>query len=127
MKRILLALLTVLLSAQAWANCINLNGRSYCSEDGGIALLQRGQAVCGKGECAIDEFGNALCSPYAGGGVVRAGGATYTGPGACVLSRDGNAYCAKPPRGSCQQDADGSVRCDGGWVREAAVRPPLCR
>ena len=127
MKRILLALLTVLLSAQAWANCINLNGRSYCSEDGGIALLQRGQAVCGKGECAIDEFGNALCSPYAGGGVVRAGGATYTGPGACVLSRDGNAYCAKQPRGSCQQDADGSVRCDGGWVREAAVRAPLCR
>ena len=127
MKRILLALLTVLLSVQAWANCINLNGRSYCSEDGGIALLQRGQAVCGKGECAIDEFGNALCSPYAGGGVVRAGGATYTGPGACVLSRDGNAYCAKQPRGSCQQDADGSVRCDGGWVREAAVHPPLCR
>ncbi|WP_019101877.1 hypothetical protein [Chromobacterium haemolyticum] len=130
MKRILLsglALLAILSSAQAWANCVNLNGRSYCSEDGGIALVQRGQAMCGKGECAIDEFGNVLCSPYPGGGVVRANGVTYAGPGACLLSRDGNPYCAKQPRGSCQQDADGNVRCDGGWVREKAERPERCR
>lgn len=104
--------------------CVEFNGGVYCSShEGGAAAIRNGTPFCGAGKC-LEKDGNMWCSEYPGGGIIRYNSALWSGPGECLV-HDGNAYCAQAPRGECFV-VDGSVRCQGGWVREKPVLANLC-
>ncbi|AXE29090.1 hypothetical protein DK842_03665 [Chromobacterium phragmitis] len=127
MRMLRLALISLLWGASALANCVNLNGRSYCAQPGGQAVVHQGQAYCGAGACVSDEFGNLFCSPYPGGGVIRARGSFYAGPGLCVLGPDGAPHCAAAPGGGCEIGPGGQPVCAGGSTATPAARAQLCQ
>ncbi|UTH72380.1 hypothetical protein [Chromobacterium sp. IIBBL 290-4] len=120
------ALIALLWASSIFANCVNLNGRSYCAPPGGQALVHQGQAYCGVGACRGDAFGNVFCSPYPGGDVIFAKGSFYAGRGLCLLAGDGSAQCSAQPGGNCAL-ANGNVVCDGGNMAEPAVRAGFCQ
>lgn len=138
MKQLGLIIILIALSSIALGDCIEINGKNncdkggcvevdggaYCSKyEGGEAVVHNGLAYCGAGKCANNN-GHVYCSQFPGGGIVENNKTLWTGKGECLIYNT-NAYCSSEKQGKCVIE-NGSVKCQGGWMREKAMRAERC-
>ena len=75
---------------------------------------QDGAVVCGKGQCAIDQYGKVFCAKEGGGAVRDQYGNVKCGVGYCATDDVGEIRCSRQPGGAATSDAYGKVKCLGG-------------
>ena len=74
----------------------------------------KGNVVCGKGECDVDQRAKVWCAA-AGGGVGRDQyGEVRCGTGKCIRDVSGKVWCSKEVGGGVAQDGYGVAKCLGG-------------
>jgi hypothetical protein len=96
----MLALCTALLSGVALADCFTNS---------------RGETLCGKGKCDIDEYGKVWCAEAGGDAVRDQHGKIVCGKGKCAMHTfDRTIWCSKEPGGGAAVDSYGNVKCLGG-------------
>ena len=76
-----------------------------------------GKVFCGEGQCLVDDFGRAFCTPYSGGIVRDIGGSILCGVGHCATDIRGQVWCSAVENGNVTFDMNGRVYCDGGCTR----------
>ena len=96
---LIVCLLALTAATQANADCIN---------------DQNGNAVCGKGQCATDQYGKVFCAKEGGGAVKDNVGNVKCGVGYCAMDDQGLWRCSKKPGGGASTDSYGRVQCLGG-------------
>jgi len=72
-----------------------------------------GQVVCGKGQCATDQYGAVSCAKEGGGAIRDSYGAVRCGVGACAKDDTGRVMCSAKPGGGAGIDSYGKVKCLG--------------
>lgn len=82
-----------------------------------------GQVVCGKGQCARDQYGKVFCAGPGGGAVADGSGNVVCGVGACIVDDMGKVQCSTTPGGGVERDSYGKAVCLGGC---RAGTPQLC-
>jgi opacity protein-like surface antigen len=94
---------------------------------------QNGDVVCGKGQCAIDQYGKVFCAKEGGGALKDQYGNVKCGLGYCAVDDMGQVQCSTQPGGSAATDSYGKVKCLGSCQAasqqfcEAAAKAPLRR
>jgi hypothetical protein len=74
-----------------------------------------GNVVCGRGQCATDQYGKVLCAKNEGGGAMRDQyGDVKCGVGYCAIDDLGEIKCSTRPGGGAATDSYGKVKCLGG-------------
>ncbi len=73
-----------------------------------------GNVVCGKGDCAKDQYGAVHCARAGGGAMRDRYGTVMCGVGYCATNQSGDVKCSKTPAGAVDLDWYGNVRCLGG-------------
>ena len=76
-----------------------------------------GKVFCGDGQCLVDDFGRALCTPYSGGIIRDIGGNILCGVGHCATDIQGQVWCSVEEDGDVTFDMNGRAYCDGGCTR----------
>ena len=84
---------------------------------------QNGDVVCGKGQCAIDQYGKVFCAKEGGGALKDQYGNVKCGSGYCAMDDLGQIQCSATPGGSAAVDSYGKVKCVG---RCQAASRQLC-
>jgi hypothetical protein len=74
----------------------------------------RGNVVCGKGQCAADQYGAVFCAKEGGGAVRDRYGSVRCGIGYCATDDMGQVRCSTKPGGGAAIDSYGKVQCLGG-------------
>jgi hypothetical protein len=75
---------------------------------------QDGNVVCGKGQCAMDQYGKVFCAKEGGGAVRDSSGNVQCGVGHCAADDGGRIRCSTKPGGGATIDSSGKVKCLGG-------------
>lgn len=75
---------------------------------------QEGNVVCGKGQCATDQYGKVLCAREGGGAKKDQYGNVRCGVGYCATDDLGQLKCSTKPGGGAATDSYGKVQCLGG-------------
>lgn len=85
-----------------------------------------GMVVCGKGQCAPDQYGKVFCAQEGGGAVKNRYGTVMCGVGYCATDNSGEILCSLKPGGSAAIDSDGKVKCLMGCqpATERLCEPP---
>jgi len=85
-----------------------------------------GMVVCGKGQCAPDQYGKVFCAQEGGGAVKNRYGTVMCGVGYCATDNSGEILCSLKPGGSAAIDSDGKVKCLVGRqpATERLCEPP---
>ena len=73
-----------------------------------------GMVVCGKGQCAPDQYGKVFCAQEGGGAVKNRYGTVMCGVGYCAADDTGRLLCSARPGGNVARDSYGKVTCAGG-------------
>lgn len=73
-----------------------------------------GNVVCGKGQCATDQYGTVFCAKEGGGALKDQYGNVKCGVGYCAKSDRGQIRCSTKPGGGAATDSNGKVKCLGG-------------
>ena len=79
---------------------------------------QSGEIVCGKGECAKDQYRKVFCAQAGGGALRDLSGNVQCGVGGCAQDSFGTVWCSSEPGGSAQPNDTITARarrCDGPW------------
>src|SRR5215831_4976745 len=63
-----------------------------------------GNVVCGKGQCAMDQYGKVLCAKEGGGAVRDRYGNVKCGLGSCATDDLGQVKCSSQPGGGATVD-----------------------
>jgi len=74
---------------------------------------QDGDVVCGKGQCAIDQYGKVFCAKEGGGALKDQYGNVKCGLGYCAVDDMGQVQCSTQPGGSAATNSYGKVKCLG--------------
>lgn len=74
----------------------------------------QGNVVCGKGPCAVDQYGAIFCAKEGGGAVRDRYGVVRCGLGACAIDDMGHVKCSSKPGGGAMTDSYGKVKCLDG-------------
>jgi hypothetical protein len=82
----------------------------------------RGELVCGRGECAADQYKKVFCAKAGGGAVKDRFGNVVCGVGYCAKGGDNEIKCSKEAGGSAAVDRYKEVKCTGGCEPAAAAR-----
>lgn len=82
----------------------------------------RGELVCGRGECATDPYKKVFCAKAGGGAMKDRFGKVVCGVGYCAKGGDGEVRCSKEPGGSAAVDQYKEVKCTGGCEPASAER-----
>jgi len=85
-----------------------LNANAECVRD------SYGNVVCGKGQCAKDQYSKVFCADAGGGAVKNRNGIVQCGVGYCKEDYLGYVWCSKEPGGGAERDSHGKVVCFGG-------------
>ena len=86
-----------------------------------------GMVVCGKGQCAPDQYGKVFCAQEGGGAVKNRYGTVMCGVGYCAKDDLGDIHCARKPGGGATTDSYGKVKCLGGCQSGAPQRCEVAR
>ena len=78
---------------------------------------QSGEIVCGKGECAKDQYRKVFCAQAGGGALRDLSGNVQCGVGGCAQDSFGTVWCSSEPGGSALKDWYGKVNCLGECVK----------
>jgi len=74
----------------------------------------RGDTICGKGECKSDRYGNVYCSAfYKGSAVQETYGNIVCGIGKCVVNNKQEVICSTEIEGVVTKDIYGNPLCQG--------------
>jgi len=73
-----------------------------------------GKAVCGRGQCQPDEYGNVHCAREGGGAMREQYGKVVCGIGYCAADSAGRVKCSTKRGGGALIDINGNVQCAGG-------------
>jgi hypothetical protein len=82
-----------------------------------------GNTVCGKGQCAADQYGKVFCAREGGGALRDRNGTVRCGVGYCATDDLGQVKCSTKPGGGAATDSYGKVKCLDGC---ADGTPELC-
>lgn len=88
---------------------------------------QDGDVVCGKGQCAIDQYGKVFCAKAGGGAIRDQYGNVQCGIGYCAKNDTGDIHCSRTPGGDAATDSYGNVKCAGGCQRGTQQRCEVAR
>jgi len=88
---------------------------------------QDGDVVCGKGQCAIDQYGKVFCAKAGGGAIRDQYGNVQCGIGYCAKNDTGDVHCSRTPGGGAEIDSYGNVKCAGGCQRGTQQRCQVAR
>jgi len=88
---------------------------------------QDGAVVCGKGQCAIDQYGKVFCAKEGGGAMSDQYGNVKCGVGYCATDDLGEIHCSRQPGGGATTDSYGKVKCLGGCQSAAQQRCEVAR
>jgi hypothetical protein len=72
-----------------------------------------GNVVCGKGQCAADQYGKVFCAKEGGGAIRDSSGDVKCGVGHCATDDGGQIRCSTRPGGGAATDSNGKVKCLG--------------
>ena len=75
---------------------------------------QKGNVVCGKGQCEVDQYGKIYCADVGGGAMRDQYSNVKCGVGYCAKDDSGHVWCSKAPGGGAAVDTNGKVKCFGG-------------
>jgi hypothetical protein len=81
---------------------------------------QDGNVVCGKGQCAADQYGKVFCAREGGGAMRDQDGKVKCGVGYCAADDQGRTQCSTRLGGGAATDSNGKVKCLGGCKRATA-------
>lgn len=99
MKNLMILISVSILSFSAYADCVK---------------DQKGDVVCGKGQCEADSHGKVFCAGNGGGAVLDLYGHVVCGTGYCAKDDHGKVWCSKEAGGGAAADLYGKVKCQGG-------------
>ena len=88
---------------------------------------QDGNVVCGKGQCATDQYGKVFCAKEGGGAKRDRNGDVKCGVGYCAADDMGELRCSTKPGGGATTDSNGKVKCLGGCQRATQQRCEAAR
>jgi len=74
---------------------------------------QNGDVVCGKGQCATDQYGKVFCAKEGGGALKDQYGNVKCGVGNCAIDDMGQVQCSTQAGGGAATDSYGKVKCLG--------------
>jgi hypothetical protein len=80
-----------------------------------------GNVVCGRGQCATDQYGKVYCAREGGGAIRDQYGTVRCGIGFCATDDGGRVMCSRTAGGGARMDAYGKVKCLAG-CEEASAR-----
>ena len=84
------------------------------ADNSGCVKNDKGEVVCGKGECATDQYKKPFCAKAGGGAQKDRYGVVVCGAGYCAKDGEGRIWCSKDPGGSAAVDSYKKVKCTGG-------------
>jgi len=107
--------------------CLLLVAATAANAAGDCIKNQDGDVVCGKGQCAIDQYGKVFCAKEGGGAIRDQYGNVKCGVGYCAKDDLGDIHCAKQQGGGATTDSYGKVKCLGGCQSGAQQRCEVAR
>ena len=107
--------------------CLLLVAATAANAAGDCIKNQDGDVVCGKGQCAIDQYGKVFCAKEGGGAIRDQYGNVKCGVGYCAKDDLGDIHCARQPGGGATTDSYGKVKCLGGCQSGAQQRCEVAR
>ena len=93
--------------------CLLLVAATAANAAGDCIKNQDGDVVCGKGQCAIDQYGKVFCAKEGGGALRDREGNVKCGIGFCATDDMGQVHCSTTPGGGAATDSYGKVKCLG--------------
>ena len=103
--------------------CVLLVAATAANAAGDCIKNQDGDVVCGKGQCAIDQYGKVFCAKAGGGAMKDSYGDVKCGVGLCATDDLGQIKCSQKAGGGAATDSYGKVKCLGGCQ---SASPRLC-
>jgi hypothetical protein len=88
--------------------CTEVNAAGDCIKN------QDGNVVCGKGQCATDQYGKVFCAKEGGGAMRDQYGNVKCGVGYCATDEHGQLKCSTKQGGGATTASNGKVKCLGG-------------
>src|SRR5262249_1142620 len=83
------------------------------AEAGDCIKDPNGNVVCGRGQCAADQYGKILCAREGGGAMRNRDGEVKCGLGYCAMDDLGEVKCSTQRGGDAMLDSNGKVKCLG--------------
>ena len=89
-------------------------GAATAADNSNCLKNERGEVVCGKGECVTDRYKKIYCAKAGGGAQKNRFDVVVCGVGYCAKDGHGQVWCSKEAGGSAAVDAYKNVKCVAG-------------